>query len=119
MIWDSFKDNEPDRWANWAVSRISSSKGSIRVGQLAEESTLSRRQFERRFVERIGVSPKSLAQIVKFQHVLQSMKNVERLTHLAYDAEYYDQSHFIKDFRKRSGATPKQIQASEMLWLPE
>jgi AraC-like DNA-binding protein len=115
MIWGLFKNNEIDPWANWVVNRIYSSKGTIRVGRLAEESTLSRRQFERRFVERIGTSPKSLAQIMKFQHVLQSMKSVETLTQLAYDADYYDQSHFIKEFRMRSGTTPRQIHHSEFM----
>nr|WP_246628122.1 helix-turn-helix domain-containing protein [Paenibacillus oenotherae] len=117
MIWDIFKNNEIDLWASWAVNRIRSSNGSIRVGQLAEESALSRRQTERRFVERIGISPKALAQIVRFQHVLQSLKFAERLTQLAYDADYYDQSHFIKEFRKRSGTTPKQMQDLEILRL--
>ncbi|CAH1199148.1 hypothetical protein PAECIP111893_01243 [Paenibacillus plantiphilus] len=119
MIWDMFKDNEIDHWASWAINRICASNGSIRVGQLAEESALSRRQSERRFVERIGVSPKSLAQIVKFQHVLRSLRFAERLTQLAYDADYYDQSHFIKEFRKRSGTTPKQMQGLEMFRMTE
>lgn len=119
LIWDFFKDTPIDPWASWAVNRIFSSKGSLRVGELADESTLSRRQFERRFVERIGVPPKSLGQIVKFQHVLQSLKFTERLTQIAHDADYFDQSHFIKDFRKRTDTTPTQMHGSEMLRIPK
>ncbi|AZN38787.1 helix-turn-helix domain-containing protein [Paenibacillus albus] len=109
LLWSLFKGNEIDLWASWAVNRIYAERGSIRVAQLAEESTLSRRQFERRFVERVGVSPKSLAQIVKFQHTLQALQTTEQLTQLAIDADYYDQSHMIREFRKRSGTTPGQM----------
>ncbi|REE78694.1 AraC family transcriptional regulator [Paenibacillus taihuensis] len=109
LLWKLFNGNEVDLWAAWAVDRICAEHGSIRVGQLAEESTLSRRQFERRFVERVGVTPKSLAQIVKFQRVLQSLQTADRLTQLAHDADYYDQSHLIREFRKKTGATPGQM----------
>ncbi|WP_168120883.1 AraC family transcriptional regulator [Paenibacillus sp. HB172176] len=112
LLWRMFADTETDRWAVWAIDQIQSTRGIIRIGQLAEEAVLSRRQFERRFIERIGVSAKSLAQIVKFQHALQTLKADNRpsaLTHLAHEANYYDQAHFIREFRKKSGVTPGQL----------
>ncbi|MFC0334104.1 helix-turn-helix domain-containing protein [Paenibacillus sepulcri] len=109
MVWEWCRVLEIDTWANWAVERIRASHGLIRIEEIAEESTVSRRQFERRFVERVGVPPKSFAQIVKFQHVLQSMGTAETLTNLAHDAGYFDQSHLIKHIRGMSGLSPGDV----------
>ena len=97
------------KWAKWAVNKIISSQGSLRSADLAEYTVLSRRQFSRRFIERVGIAPKSFVQIVKFRHVIELADSATTLTDLAYEGEYFDQSHFIKDFRKRSGISPRDI----------
>ncbi|MFD0674693.1 helix-turn-helix domain-containing protein [Cohnella sp. GCM10027633] len=112
-IWQLVKDIPIDPWAEWAVNRIRQTNGSVRVGELAEESTLGRRQFERRFAERIGIPPKTLGQIAKFRHVLRALPSSDSLTRIAHDADYFDQSHLIKEIRKRTGLTPGQLHAAE------
>jgi AraC-like DNA-binding protein len=109
LIWKQFCEVEIDPWAKWAVNQIISSQGSIRIADLAEDTVLSRRQFSRRFIERVGIAPKSFVQIVKFRHVIELADSATNLTDLAYEGGYFDQSHFIKDFRKRSGISPRDI----------
>ena len=57
----------------------------------------------------MGIAPKSFVQIVKFRHVIELADSATTLTDLAYEGGYFDQSHFIKDFRKRSGISPRDI----------
>jgi AraC-like DNA-binding protein len=81
---------------------------SIRVPQLLKCLNVSERQFERRFVRAIGVSPHHYIRIVRFQEAVRLIKadQFERLSDVAYDLNYVDQSHFIKDIKAFSGYTP-------------
>ncbi len=79
------------------------------VQQLASRYCLSARQFERRFKELAGFSPKLFSRIIRFQQTLNAYgKKYHSLAEVAYDCGYYDQSHFIQDFRQFSGYHPKQ-----------
>jgi AraC-like DNA-binding protein len=71
---------------------------------------ISRKQFERVFAAKIGATPKQYLKVVRLQQALQ-LKSIDRnrnLTQLAYDCGYYDQSHFINEFKQQTGYTPKQ-----------
>jgi len=92
-----------------SIWKIITTKDSISIPLLATESNLSRRQFERKFIEHSGFSPKSYLNIVRFNSILNenSAKN-KSLTQIAYDFGFYDQSHFIQDFKKFSGFCPSE-----------
>lgn len=77
------------------------------VGILADKYSLSVRQFERRFKEYSGFSPKLYTRIARFQSVLKEYGNKQPLTDIALRCGYYDQSHFIRDFKAFSGHHPK------------
>ncbi len=83
-------------------------------------NTLCTRQFERRFKEYSGFSPKLFSRITRFQSSLDSFGNKDKsLTDIAYDCDYYDQSHFINDFKEFSGYHPSQYfsgQAEGTAW---
>jgi AraC-like DNA-binding protein len=81
---------------------------SIRVPHVLKCLKVSERQFERRFVRAIGVSPHQYIRIVRFREAMRLMKanRFERLSDVAYDLGYVDQSHFIKDVRAFSGYAP-------------
>ena len=72
---------------------------------------VSERQFERRFVRAVGVSPHHYIRIVRFQEAMRLIKanQFERLSDVAYDLNYVDQSHFIKDIKAFSGYTPTDL----------
>lgn len=81
------------------------------IVKLASEVNMSKRNFERKFIENVGVSPAFLNRIIRFQkaiNILQYRGNVS-FTQLAYDAGYFDQSHFIRDFKTFYGQVPKKI----------
>ena len=65
--------------------------------------------MERKFVSAIGMGPKQLSKMIRLQATLKTMKQkkFKSLTSLAYENGYYDQSHFIKDFKVFTGMSPK------------
>jgi AraC-like DNA-binding protein len=86
-------------------------KGTPRVADVARIASLSVRQFERRFIDEIGVAPKLFARVTRFQMALDARAkdgNASWLT-LAHQFGYHDQMHMIKDFRGLSGLTPDGV----------
>lgn len=92
-----------------AIRQVIASMGEERVDGLAEKVNLSRRQFERKFKEYSGFSPKLYSRIARFQAAIRQYRNNTRsLTEIALECGYYDQSHFIHDFKSFSGYHPRQ-----------
>lgn len=93
------------------IQDIQLAKGNIDIGTLASNACLSRKQFERIFTEYIGISPKQYLKIIRLQATIyfKSKNEKSTLTELAYENGYYDQSHFINDFKILTGLTPKQF----------
>ena len=89
-----------------SIGHIIRSRGLVNVRELARENFLSDRQFERKFKEFSGFSPKLFARISRFQAALTEYGSGKSLTAIAYDCGYYDQSHFINDFKEFSGYNP-------------
>ncbi|MDR1859754.1 MAG: helix-turn-helix domain-containing protein [Bacteroidales bacterium] len=83
-------------------------RGEVSVDGMAAAACLSRRQFERIFAERIGTSPKQYLKTIRFQRALyeKQLNNSLTMTELAIDCGYYDQAHFIADFKTFCGQTP-------------
>jgi AraC-like DNA-binding protein len=105
-----FRDRRSDRaidpLANAAAHRIAAAEGRVPTGRLASASGLSESAFVRRFRDQIGASPKTFASVIRLQRVLRMGPTSPDLTTLAMDAGYYDQSHFIRDFRAMTGQAP-------------
>lgn len=86
-------------------------KGSAPISSILKNDLSKRRQLERKFVEKVGISPKKLGKVIRLQAALKMLlnKKSENLTAIAYDNEYYDQAHFTKDFKEFTGTTPKDF----------
>ncbi|MCG8330908.1 MAG: helix-turn-helix domain-containing protein [Chitinophagales bacterium] len=71
---------------------------------------LSPRQLRRIFNYYIGTTPKTFSQVVRFQYILNAKPSMQSLrdNRIFYDVGFYDQAHFIKDFKKFYGVTPSQ-----------
>jgi AraC-like DNA-binding protein len=84
---------------------------SVKVPQLLKSLHVSERQFERRFVRAIGVSPHHYIRIARFRKAMRLIKarQFQRLSDLAYDLNYADQSHFIKASKAFSGYAPRRL----------
>jgi AraC-like DNA-binding protein len=92
-----------------SVMRILGAKGMVSVEKLAGELNISVRHFERKFKEIAGLTPKLYANVIRFQAATHhKAEGVRDLTSIAYECGYYDQSHFINDFRRFSGYSPKE-----------
>ena len=90
-----------------AVHDIISGGGTEPVESLAHRHGISKRQFERRFKEVAGLSPKLYSRVVRFQAAARhKASGTCDLTEIALACGYYDQSHFNNDFREFSGYTP-------------
>ncbi|KIV56342.1 hypothetical protein AM501_31130 [Aneurinibacillus migulanus] len=86
-------------------------QGIISVGSLAEKLSYSERNIRRTFQKELGVSPKELISIIRFQNLLQELNNSfpSRFTDITVKYGYYDQSHLIKNFKCFYGMLPTQI----------
>ncbi|MCB0281580.1 MAG: helix-turn-helix transcriptional regulator [Calditrichaeota bacterium] len=95
-------------YLNHAAEIIRRRKGMISIEQLSAEVYISRRQLEREFKQKLGLSPKQYMRIARLNEVNRQIQNGRRilLTNLAYACGYSDQAHFIKDFKHFTGASP-------------
>ncbi|WP_020600453.1 helix-turn-helix domain-containing protein [Spirosoma panaciterrae] len=86
------------------------------LDRLAHDACLSPRQFERKFRERVGVSPKLFTRIARFgqAYKLRETSPGRSWADIAYACAYYDPNHLVKDFQQFAGATPSQLFADEL-----
>lgn len=115
-----------DRLVKSAVETIITANGQLSVDELSKRTYSHRRQLERKFSSSVGLSPKQLSKIIRLQATLQLLltKKFTTFTALAHESEYYDQAHFIKDFKELTGFTPKefygdQLKMSALFWEME
>lgn len=92
-----------------AINIINQTKGILKIEDLASETFLSRKQFERTFSDFIGTSPKQFLKIVRFQNaIFEKTQNSQlSITEIAHKCGYFDQAHMINDFKTLAGITPK------------
>lgn len=93
-----------------AANRIIEKRGMLQVADLIKDSCMSRRTFERRFFQKVGLSPKYYARIRRIGYIcnLIAGKHAANWPELFYECEFYDQAHFIKDFEEFTGRSPQQ-----------
>jgi AraC-like DNA-binding protein len=96
------------------AARIVESGGVIPIDALAVEAGISSRQLERTFLAEIGVGPKLLSRILRFQQVFRAVDaNQTCWPVIAVDCGYYDQAHLIRDFRQFAQQTPSVLFAEQ------
>lgn len=94
---------------NVAVGAILRTGGRLPVEKLADDAGLSRRQLDRLFKTRVGLPPKLLSRIIRFQRVFGALECddiARRWAQLAVECGYSDQPHMIKDFKAFAGVEP-------------
>lgn len=101
------------------VDTLLITNGSTSINVILKDDLSKRRQMERHFKKQIGISPKQLGKAIRLQATLQKLlnKKTETLTDIAYENDYFDQNHFIKDFKEFVGITPKQFSENENMAL--
>jgi AraC-like DNA-binding protein len=98
------------------VDIILRSRGQLDMTTVAGQANINRRNMERKFASAIGMSPKQLSRVVRLQATIKMLDQNEftSLTSLAYDNGYYDQAHFIRDFKEFAGITPGSFFAENL-----
>jgi len=101
-----------EKIADYAIRYIVAEKAETNLDKLAKDCNISNRYLQKIFVERIGFSPKFFIRTVRFQYTLHQLSKCHTgsLTALTYQAGYYDQAHFIREFKEFTGFAPSQFQ---------
>lgn len=97
-----------DRRVEAGIGMVLRSPGSVRVGGIAAKVGLSPRQLSRICRERVGMGPKLLGRLARFQRVLRELEQGQRVrwARLADRHGYFDQAHLARDFRRFAGIRP-------------
>lgn len=115
-LWEQIchNDHALQSATRYALQRIIQSQGGISMKDLRFELQVSERTLERRFQEGIGLSPMLFARICRFQASLNQLRSqsYDKLSDIAFEQEYADQSHFIRNFKEFTGLTPFQFRKS-------
>lgn len=83
------------------------SNGMVTVAEMAAIARIGERQLERLFKKYIGISPKYYARIIRFNYIFKLIKSKKSSwTEIVYQSGYYDQSHFIRNFKAFTGEDP-------------
>ena len=98
-----------------AVRRIALASGNLRVASLADDIGITRQQLARQFAHHVGIAPKTFARVMRAQAAL-ARADAARAAYprdvdwsaIALDLGYYDQPHFIDDFKALTGMTPSR-----------
>lgn len=104
----------PDLIYDYCINRITDSQGLISVAKLEKETGYSARWLHKKFLEHAGTGPKNLSEIVRFKQFYQVYSTGgqwQNLKGYIYDY-YYDQSHFLRAFKRFTGSTPTDLQNS-------
>ena len=116
FLLSQLKDTTTDLLILHAVQQIKLSNGNIRIKELLSDLPISQDPFEKRFRKVIGTSAKQFSAIIRLRSIIDSYSATTNLTATAYNAGYFDQSHFIKDFRSFTGQSPKDFFKSPAFW---
>lgn len=104
------KNSRPFDRTDYAANLIVEQKGVVNISSLMDELYVCRRQFERQFLQKVGVSPKYYARIRRVGYLCAQLANqrwqVADWYDLIYRYGYYDQSHFIREFTQFTGKRP-------------
>jgi AraC-like DNA-binding protein len=109
-----FADAAPSSPAiEWSWRRLRASHGQASISALAEELGWSHRRLIVRFREQLGLTPKALARVIRFERAMQLLtaSGAKGLAGVAYAAGYADQAHMNRDFRELAGTTPTALVA--------
>lgn len=110
LKWINF-EKFPDSGINYAVKMLNKTNKNINIVDFCDSSGINRRKLERHFNTYVGLSPKRFQQVNRIQKALVKVISVDHkdLTQLCYECGYYDQSHFIREFKYFMGTPPGQF----------
>jgi AraC-like DNA-binding protein len=108
-------DSQASREIEWSWHELRRTAGRAPIGVLAGELGWSHRRLIARFREQVGLAPKAVARVMRFDHAVRELRSPGRgLAEIAFDCGYFDQAHLNRDFRALAGTTPTAFRASSL-----
>jgi AraC-like DNA-binding protein len=110
-----------DAGVAWSLDRIVATGGATVIGDLAEELGWSHRRLIARYRDAVGLPPKLIARVVRFERLT---------THVATDPAidwaaaatacgYFDQAHLAREVRELAGITPTELRANNVNFVQD
>ena len=93
----------------WSYARLAAADGRVAAGALADEVGWSRRHLAARWRRDVGMGPKAVARVLRFQRALRLLRDGRALADVAYDCGFADQPHLNREFRTLVGSTPGEV----------
>ncbi|MBB6371343.1 helix-turn-helix domain-containing protein [Chryseobacterium shigense] len=109
FLLSQLKNIQTDKLIMEALTMIYHAKGNIRIRELSEKLFISQSPLEKRFRKYVGTSPKKFASIIRFNSVIDDLNDRKSLAEICFDNNFFDQAHFIKDFKQYTGDTPENF----------
>ncbi|AHM58699.1 AraC family transcriptional regulator [Flammeovirgaceae bacterium 311] len=105
------KQSDAIDYVDYTISQMLACKGSLSIKGLEHALGISTRQLERLFRTKIGISPKEMSKIIRLNSAFSSLETEPdiSLTSLSYQAGYYDQAHFSREFKGIAGVSPNKL----------
>ncbi|MFN4248392.1 MAG: DUF6597 domain-containing transcriptional factor [Flavipsychrobacter sp.] len=107
--------SDEDAIIDYCLNRVHNTNGAIPVKQLEKETGYSSRWLNMKFEQRVGISPKQLSAISRFQYCYNAIvsSSATSLQQLDFYNLYFDQAHFIKEFKRFAGVSPLRFMKSK------
>jgi AraC-like DNA-binding protein len=107
--------------AAFAVAQIKSNRGLYSLTALQDELNMTERTMQRLFEDNVGMSAKLFRRVCQFDASFQQLNRLQfdKLSDVAFEHGYADQSHFIRVFREFTGLTPKEYLARRQQYNAE
>jgi len=108
-----------DKLVRTTIDALVSTGGNSPINSILKNDISKRRQLERSFAKQIGLSPKQLGKVIRFQAALKTIlsNKTDKYIQIAYETDYYDQAHFIRDFKEFTGTTPAEFLEDDKMML--
>jgi AraC-like DNA-binding protein len=107
---------DPPPEVEWSWARLHGSHGRAPIHELADELGWSHRRLIARFRDQIGLAPKTLARVIRFDRAVKRLRASPTPTfaEIAFECGYFDQAHLNREFREFAGTTPGAFVAAQL-----
>lgn len=92
-----------------AINAISINTGTKSISSISENFGIGQDAFEKKFRKKVGATPKQFSSIVRMKAIIENGRQNKSLTDMAYEFSFFDQAHFIKDFKLFTGQSPTKF----------
>jgi AraC-like DNA-binding protein len=96
----------------WSWRHLYATHGRASIGAMTTELGWSHRRLIARFREQIGLTPKALARVIRFDRAVAALRGPAALAEIAYACGYADQAHLTREFRELAGVSPRSFRAA-------